>query len=26
VIERGMPLIAEFDGVKLEPVGGVGLD
>ena len=26
VIERGLPLIAEFDGVKLEPVGGVGLD
>jgi quinol monooxygenase YgiN len=26
VIERGIPLIAEFDGVKLEPVGGVGLD
>jgi len=26
VIERGMPLIAEVDGVKLEPVGGVGLD
>jgi quinol monooxygenase YgiN len=26
VIERGIPLIVEFDGVKLEPVGGVGLD
>jgi quinol monooxygenase YgiN len=26
IIERGMPLIAELDGVKLEPVGGVGLD
>lgn len=25
VIERGMPLIAGFDGVKLEPVGGVGV-
>jgi hypothetical protein len=26
VIERGLPLIAERDGAKLEPVGGVGLD
>jgi hypothetical protein len=26
VIERGMPLIAERDGTKLEPVGGIGLD
>jgi quinol monooxygenase YgiN len=25
VIERGLPLIAERDGAKLEPVGGVGL-
>ena len=26
VIERGLPLIAERDGAKLEPVGGIGLD
>jgi quinol monooxygenase YgiN len=26
VIQRGLPLIAERDGAKLEPVGGVGLD
>jgi quinol monooxygenase YgiN len=26
VIDRGVPLIAERDGAKLEPVGGVGLD
>jgi quinol monooxygenase YgiN len=26
VIERGLPLIAERDGAKLEPMGGVGLD
>jgi quinol monooxygenase YgiN len=26
VIERGLPLIAERDGAKLEPVGNVGLD
>jgi quinol monooxygenase YgiN len=26
VIERGVPLIAEREGAKLEPVGGVGLD
>jgi quinol monooxygenase YgiN len=25
VIERGLPLNAERDGAKLEPVGGVGL-
>ena len=25
VIERGLPLITERDGAKLEPVGGVGL-
>lgn len=24
-IERGMPLIARTDGVKLDPVGGLGL-
>jgi hypothetical protein len=26
VIERGLPLITERDGAKLEPVGGIGLD
>jgi hypothetical protein len=25
MIERGLPIIAERDGAKLEPVGGVGL-
>ena len=25
VIERGMPLIASFDGTKVDPAGGVGL-
>ena len=26
IVERGLPLIAEREGAKLEPVGGVGLD
>ena len=26
VIERGLPLVAERDGAKLEPVGGLRLD